>query len=100
MRDPWPPSPFTLLVARAKQGFTCEVWPAYFHFPLPAIPVPLAAPDADVSLALQPLVDAIYGRLRYAETIDYGKPLIPPPTKAEEGWLNQVKKEQAEGEDQ
>jgi hypothetical protein len=92
MRDPWPASPFTLLVARAKQEFSCDVWPAYFHLPLPAIPIPLAAPDADVSLDLQPLIDAIYTRLRYADTIDYNKPLIPPPTKAEEGWLNQGKK--------
>jgi hypothetical protein len=92
MRDPWPKSPYTLLVARAKQGFTCDVWPAYFHLPLPAIPIPLATPDEDVSLALQPFVDSIYSRLRYADTIDYDKPLLPPPTKAEEVWLNQVRK--------
>jgi hypothetical protein len=92
MRDPWPGSPYTLLVARANQGFTCDVWPAYFHLPLPAIRIRLAAPDEDVSLALQPFVDSIYRRLRYADTIDYDKPLIPPPTKAEEGWLSQGKK--------
>jgi hypothetical protein len=92
MRDPWPESPYTLLVARAKQGFTCDVWPTYFHLPLPAIPIPLAPPDADVSLALQPLLNSIYRRLRYGETIDYCKPLNPAPTKAEEGWLDQVRK--------
>jgi hypothetical protein len=91
MRDPWPKCPYTLLVARAKQGFACDVWPAYFHLPLPPIPVPLAAPEADVFLAIQPLVDSIYHRLRYAETIDYAKPLIPPPTKVEAGWLSETK---------
>ncbi len=92
MRDPWPESPYTLLVARAKQHFSCEVWPAHFHLPLPALPIPLAAPDADVSLELQPLIDAIYRRLRYDETIDYGKPLVLPAREAEEEWLSQVTK--------
>ena len=91
-RDPWPASPYTLLVARARQEFTCDVWPAYFHIPLPTVPIPLAAPDADVSLALQPLVDSISRRLRYDETIDYDTPLDPPPDSAEEGWLNEVRK--------
>jgi hypothetical protein len=94
MRDPWPGSPYTLLVARARQQFTCDVWPAYFHLPLPALPIPLAAPDADVPLALQPLIDSISGRLRYSETIDYDKPLIPAATSVEEGWLKQVRKAQ------
>ena len=92
MRDAWPKSPYTLLVARANQHFNCDVWRAYFHLPLPAIPIPLAPPDADVPLALQPLVESIYSRLRYSETIDYGKPLVPPPTTAEKRWLKQVRK--------
>jgi hypothetical protein len=92
MRDPWPESPYTLLVARAKQQYACEVWPAYFHLPLPPVPVPLAAPDPDVTLELQPLVESIYRRLRYDETIDYGKPLAPPPTPAEEQWLKRLKR--------
>jgi hypothetical protein len=92
MRDPWPESPYTLLTARARQQFTCDVWPAYFHLPLPLLPIPLAAPDADVSLALQPLIESIYGRLRYGDTIEYGKAMIPPPTIAEEGWMKQVRK--------
>ena len=92
MRDPWPQSPYTLLVARARQQFNCDVWPAYFHLRLPAIPIPLAAPDADVPLALQPLIEAIYSRLRCSETIDYDKALNPATTTVEEGWLKRVKR--------
>ena len=91
MRDPWPESPYTLLVARANQQYACDVWPAYFHLPLPTLPVPLATPDPGVALHLQPLIDSIYGRLRYEETIDYSKPLVPPPTPAEERWLKTVR---------
>jgi hypothetical protein len=92
MRDPWPESPYTLLVARARQDYACDVWPCYFHLPLPAVPIPLAAPDPDVPLALQPLIESIYSRLRYGETIDYGKPLTPPPTPAEAKWLKHGKR--------
>jgi len=87
MRDPWPASPYTFLVARAQEHFSCDVWPAYFHLPLPAIPIPLATPDPDVTLSLQPLVESIYSRLRYDETIAYDKPLVPLLTAAEEAWL-------------
>jgi hypothetical protein len=90
MREPWPDSPYTLLVARANEQYACDVWPAYFHLPLPSIPIPLAVPDPDVTLHLQPLVGSIYNRLRYEETIDYDKPLVPPPTRAEKRWLKQV----------
>jgi len=91
MGDPWPESPYTLLVARAGQQYACTVWPAYFHLPLPAIPIPLAAPDPDVTLELQPLLESIYSRLRCDETIDYTRPLLPPPTTTEEGWLKEVR---------
>jgi hypothetical protein len=90
MRDSWPESPYTLLVARAGQQDACNVWPAYFHLPLPPVPVPLAAPDPDVRLDLQPILDSLYSRLRYGETIDYDRPLTPPPTDAEVAWLKQM----------
>jgi hypothetical protein len=97
MREPWPDSPYTFLVARANRQFTCDVWPAYFHLPLPALPIPLAAPDPDVVIELQPLVASIYRRLRYGATINYGKPLLPPPTSAEEGWLKQTQGTRGKG---
>jgi hypothetical protein len=92
MREPWPGSPYTLLVARANQDSTCDVWPAYFHLPLPAVPIPLAAPDPDVTLEVQPLIDSIYARLRYGETINCGKPIVPPPTSLEKRWLKEVER--------
>ena len=53
MLDPWPDSPYTLLVARAKKYALCQVWPVYFQVPSPSIPVPLAKPDPDIPLDLQ-----------------------------------------------
>ena len=86
--DPWPDSPYMLLVARAKDHL-CRVWPAHYRGPLPRIPVPLARPDPDIPLEVQPMIDEIYQRFRYMRSIDYGKPLTPPLDAAEAGWLKQ-----------
>jgi hypothetical protein len=65
MLDPWPNSPYVLMVARARHPQTCLVWEGHFRHPLPPIPVPLARPDPDLLLQLQPLIDSIYQRYRY-----------------------------------
>jgi hypothetical protein len=88
MLDTWPDSPYTLLVTRAGTRL-CRVWRTHYRRPLPDIPVPLAKPDSDIPLELQPMVDAIYERFRYPRSIDYGKPLTSPLDAAETGWLKQ-----------
>jgi hypothetical protein len=59
MADPWPDTPYALLVARANQ-VACKVWPVPLQSPLPPLPVPLAKPDPDVTVELQPMIRAIY----------------------------------------
>jgi len=87
MADDWPDSPYYLLVARKEESPRCAVWPAHFLYPLPEIPVPLAPPDRDVSLMLQPLIEAVYTRSRYDQDVDYRQPLRPPPSADEAAWL-------------
>jgi hypothetical protein len=89
MASAWPDSPYYLLVCRKKQAPRCSVWPAYFSEPLPPIPIPLAPPDADISLDLQPFVEAIYARSRYERDINYRQPLNPAPSQAETAWLDE-----------
>jgi hypothetical protein len=89
MLDPWPDSPYTVLVARARKYDMCQVWPVYFQMPSPSILVPLAKPDPDIPLRLQPMIDVIYQRSRYERSINYGKALTPPLHAAESGWLKQ-----------
>ncbi len=88
MLDTWPDSPDTLLIARARAQL-CRVWRAHYRRLLPVIPVPLAKPDSDIPLELQPMIDEIYTRFRYMRSIDYSKPLTPPLDAAETGWLKQ-----------
>ena len=89
MLDPWPDSPYTVLVARARKCAVCQVWPVSFKIPSPSIPVPLAKPDPDISLDLQPMINSIYQRSRYQRSIDYTKPLSPPLDDAETTWLKE-----------
>ena len=89
MLDPWPNSPYTLLVARRSRAPYCRVWPAHFQRPLPIIPIPLSRPDPDLSLNLQPLIESISARSRYHRSIDYAKPLAPPLTSEQAVWLEQ-----------
>jgi hypothetical protein len=87
MLDPLPASPFYVLIARREKAPYCRVGRAHFDRPLPTIPVPLAKPDADIPVALQPMVDAVYARSRYGDDIDYSQPLEPPLTPEQTAWL-------------
>ena len=90
MLDPWPNSPYTLMVMRAKNPQLCRVWEASFQSPLPIIPVPLAKPDPDILLSLQPILDTIYQRFRYAQSINYAAELTPPLIAEESAWCRQL----------
>ncbi len=78
MADELPASPYYLLLCRKEEAPRCKVWAADYRKPLPPIPVPLSVPDPDVTLALQPLVEAVYAESCYDRDIDYGRPLTPP----------------------
>lgn len=91
MLDPWPDAPYTVLVARKSLAPACKVWPAHSDRPLPAVPVPLSRGYADLTLELQPLVEAIYKRNSYAEQIDYTRPLDPPLRPEEAAFLKNGK---------
>jgi hypothetical protein len=92
MLTPWPDSPYTLLVSRAERAPRCRVWLAHFQRRLPVIPVPLLAPDPDLTLDLQPLLDGIYALGRYDGRIDYARPLTPALSEAEAKWVREALK--------
>jgi hypothetical protein len=46
-------------IALLSPSNRCTVWPAHFLQPLPPIAVPLAPPDPDINLPIQPLADAV-----------------------------------------
>jgi hypothetical protein len=89
MLDPWPDSPYYVLVSRRPSAPRCDVWPAWCLQPLPQIPVPLSPPDADVPLALQPMIEAIYDRSRYGLDIDYRRRCRPRLDASHAQWLRE-----------
>jgi hypothetical protein len=94
MAGPWPASPYYLLVCRQSEAPRCTVWPAQFLRPLPPVPIPLAPPDPDITLSLQPLAEAVYARSHYHRDIDYRRPLQPPLNPAAAAWLEERLREQ------
>ena len=80
------------LVCRQSEAPYCHVWPAHFQRRLPVIPVPLAEPDPDLSLDLQPLLEDIYSLGRYGEQIDYARPLAPALEESDAVWVRDLLK--------
>ncbi|MBY0232465.1 MAG: DUF4058 family protein [Gemmataceae bacterium] len=87
MLDPWPDSPYVVMVARVRADHRCDVWPAWSDQPLPSIPFPLREPDADIVVPLQPLLADIYEESRYDRSLDYSRRLKPPLTAGERALL-------------
>lgn len=80
-RKPLPPAPYYVLLSRAGQRPTTEVWPIAWEQPLPEIPVPLLPGDPDVPLDLQAVFNRVYTEYRLDLNIDYAKDpqvAIPP----------------------
>ncbi|MEK7277982.1 MAG: DUF4058 family protein [Chloroflexota bacterium] len=73
-----PPAPYYVFLSRVNRRPRTEVWPIRLRDPLPAVPVPLLPPDADVPLDLQAAVRACFDLVGYENLLDYSQPLPPP----------------------
>jgi hypothetical protein len=89
MLSPWPDASYSLLVSWSEDAPYCRVWPAHYRERLPAIPVPLAEPDPDLTLDLQPLIEGIYSLGRYDDRINYDQALTPALPGADAAWVRQ-----------
>lgn len=64
------------------------LWPINLREQLPAIPIPLSAPDPDVMLDLQALLHRVYDAADYGKYI-YGEIPQPPLLPADAEWARQ-----------
>ncbi len=95
LETPVPPAPYYITLSRWEDRPKVKVWPIQLRDKLPAIPVPLREPDADVMLELAAVVASVYERGGYATIIDYRQPPPPPPLIEEEtAWLNEYLQKQ------
>lgn len=75
--------------ARADELRISEIWPLALADPLPTLPIPLLAPDADVALDLGTALRQIYVRARYGRRLSYSEDPPPPELSPEQGaWLD------------
>jgi hypothetical protein len=69
-----PSGDFFALISRGDHRPMCEVYAWTVQRPLPAIPIPLKAPDPDLWLDLGVVFGTTYERGRYARSVDYDAP--------------------------
>jgi hypothetical protein len=80
LAEPLPPGHYYALVARADRRPDCQVYAWTVRQPIPAIPIPLLAPDPDLWIDLGALFATTYQRGRYQRSVDYS---LAPPTALE-----------------
>jgi hypothetical protein len=73
------------LVSRAEERPDVGLWPTRLRDRLPAIPVPLRAPDPDARLDLQEMLHRLYDTAGYEDYIYTGAP-EPPLTPEDATW--------------
>lgn len=81
---------YVMLLTRA-QARRVGVWPLTIREPLPVVPVPLRAPDADVRSDIGQALAETYDEAGYDLSIDYTQ-APPPPTLSpnDEAWIRQL----------
>ena len=85
-----PPGDYYAMVARAERRPDCDVYAWTIRDRLPAIPIPLLAPDPDVALDLGGVFATAYERGRYGRLIDYSKPLTLVRKREDRAWAEGI----------
>jgi hypothetical protein len=82
-----PSVPYFVFLSRAARPRRVEIWPIALGQPLPTVPVPLLAGDADVPLDLQQAFVTIYELFSYDRAADHSGPLPVPLAPAQAAWV-------------
>jgi hypothetical protein len=80
-----PPCDYYVLLSRFEDRPKLGMWPLRLPDRLPVIPIPLTAPDPDVLLDLQAVLDRTYDAADYGKYI-YGESPEPPLTAEQLAW--------------
>ncbi len=83
---------YLIALTRAHLAQT-DVWPVDLRSPLPVVPVPLSAPDADIPLDLQRALCEVYKDAAYHLSIDYSAAApLPELAEADVAWMRKIGK--------
>jgi hypothetical protein len=89
-----PPCDYYALVSRWEERTDLDMWPIRLRDRLPVIPIPLAAPDPDVRLDLQAVLDRAYDAADYGKYV-YRETPEPPLSAEDAAWASQFLPPQA-----
>ncbi len=82
-----PSVPYFVFLSRASKRRRVGIWPIPLEQPLPTVPVPLLAGDADVPLDLQHAFDTIYDLFSYDRAADHSGRPAEPLTPDQAAWV-------------
>jgi hypothetical protein len=85
-----PKGDFYGFVCRRERRWQAEVYAWTLRDPLPSIPVPLAAGDADAVLDLEAVFTTTYDRAGYDYSLDYRRSISPALTGANATWAGGI----------
>ncbi|MEO0532903.1 MAG: DUF4058 family protein [Cyanobacteria bacterium P01_A01_bin.123] len=69
-------SDYRILICRSDRRPVADLYEFNLVQPIPPIPIPLIATEAEPILELQPLLNRVYEKGRYHIAIDYEQPLV------------------------
>ncbi|MCI0683181.1 MAG: DUF4058 family protein [Gemmataceae bacterium] len=84
--QPLPAGDYYALLSRVDNRPDCAVYCWTVRDPLPTIPIPLKAPDADIHVDLAKVFRVTYQRGRYARSLPYAKPPVAPLDPESARW--------------
>ena len=92
-----PSADYYALISRAEDRPNCEVYRWALRDPLPTIPIPLRAPDADIPIDLGKVFRATYKRGRYARALFYTQPPAARLSRKDAQWATGVASKKTRG---
>jgi len=90
LREPLPAGDYFAYVSNADRRPDCDVYAWNVRAPLPLLPVPLKAPDADIRIDLGQVFAETYKRGRYGRSLFYGKRPAAPLARSDAAWAKKV----------
>ena len=90
---------YSVLVSRGGERPHAGFWPIGLRDPLPVVPIPLRADEADVHGDLRAVIDRVYDEAGYRYFL-YEHPPVPPLGEADAEWADGLRpRVAAEGSD-
>jgi hypothetical protein len=90
LQQPLPPADYYYLVSRGDQRPDCQVYRWTLRQPLPTLPVPLRAPDADLRIDLAAVFATAYERGRFFRRLNYQGPAPAFLSEDDRQWCEAI----------